>query len=325
MTDMTFESNSADDGGAAANVSGEPVYEDCLFRSNTADFGGAVANLGSCATITGSRFLVNQAEVYGGGVYNDEGAPTVGSSLFVGNTSGSGGGMFNFVSESLAVNCVYTGNVGKIEGGAIGNVAGGSTMVNCTLSTNTAPRGGGIYSALTGSIVFNSIIWANSGGSIFDEFGETGVWHSNVDGIPLIFGNIHEDPLFIDPLGPDGIAGTEDDDLRLGAGSPCIDAGSNAWVPRGIDTDFDGAARFFDDVTVPDTGAPPDDAPIVDMGAFEYHGCTADCAPSTGDGAVDVVDLLLLLGGDLACDLDNDGTTDAVDLLLMLGAWGDCP
>ncbi|MCY3018684.1 MAG: Ig-like domain-containing protein [Planctomycetota bacterium] len=71
----------------------------------------------------------------------------------------------------------------------------------------------------------------------------------------------------MNPLGADGIAGTEDDNLRLQAGSPCIDAGNNAAVPSGVTTDLAGNRRFDNDTSVTDTGSGT--APIVDMGAYE--------------------------------------------------------
>lgn len=67
------------------------------------------------------------------------------------------------------------------------------------------------------------------------------------------------DPLFQDPDGADGVVGTVDDDLRLGAGSPAIDAGDDLAVPPDLpDLDQDGdrleplpvdvrwSTRFFD-------------------------------------------------------------------------------
>jgi hypothetical protein len=51
----------------------------------------------------------------------------------------------------------------------------------------------------------------------------------------------------------------------------------------------------------------------------------------TGDGVVDVFDLLGLLGAwgpcppeDCDADLNDDGTVDVFDLLALLGAWGPC-
>jgi hypothetical protein len=55
--------------------------------------------------------------------------------------------------------------------------------------------------------------------------------------------------------------------------------------------------------------------------------CTGDL---NGDGAVDVFDLLDLLGAWGACagcaaDINGDGAVDVFDLLELLGAWGACP
>ena len=133
--------------------------------------------------------------------------------------------------------------------------------------------------------------------------------------------------IFADPLGPDGTAGTDDDDLRLVAGSPCIDAGNNGAVPVGVTTDLDGNPRFRDDPNTPDTGAGA--APLVDMGAYEFDpSCPAD---ASGDSFVNVTDLLLLLGAWGSCpapcppDINNDGNVNVTDLLTLLAGWGACP
>lgn len=86
------------------------------------------------------------------------------------------------------------------------------------------------------------------------------------------------DPLFMDADGTDNIAGTTDDNLRLQAGSPAIDAGNNAFIPLDItdenhnnDTsepapfDLDGNQRLVN------TG--------VDMGAYERQGLAITSAP----------------------------------------------
>ena len=92
---------------------------------------------------------------------------------------------------------------------------------------------------------------------------------------------IDADPLFLDPAGPDGNPLTFlDNDYRLAAGSPCIDAASVSMVPpdrpdldgdgdRTEEVPFDlaGQTRRVDDPLTPDTGAGP--APVVDHGAFE--------------------------------------------------------
>ena len=55
--------------------------------------------------------------------------------------------------------------------------------------------------------------------------------------------------------------------------------------------------------------------------------CPADV---TGDGTVDVLDLLAILSawgqaGDLPEDVNDDGVVDVLDLLEVLAAWGPCP
>jgi parallel beta-helix repeat protein len=90
--------------------------------------------------------------------------------------------------------------------------------------------------------------------------------------------------LFRDADGNDNIVGTEDDDLRLLAGSPCIDAGDNTAISEV--TDLDGKPRFVQDPLTTDTGNGT--PPIIDMGAYEYNAdvifVDAD-APGANDGS----------------------------------------
>ena len=122
------------------------------------------------------------------------------------------------------------------------------TLTNCILWGNTAPTGAQIYNDGTSSAT---------------------VSYCDVQGGWAGTGNINANPLFVDADGPDNIVGTEDDNLRLSSGSPCIDAGDNNAVPGGIVTDLDGLSRFFNDPATSDTGNGT--PPIVDMGAYEYQ------------------------------------------------------
>jgi hypothetical protein len=145
------------------------------------------------------------------------------------------------------------------------------------------------------------------------------------------------DPRFVSPFGPDGQPGTEDDDLRLAAGSPAVDAGDVAALPADVHDldgdgdleepvplDLDGANRFVDDPGGRDTGT--GDRPIVDLGAFERRPST--CPDATGDGVVDVDDLVavVLAWGDAAgpADLNGDGIVDVDDLVAVVTGWGAC-
>ena len=58
--------------------------------------------------------------------------------------------------------------------------------------------------------------------------------------------------------------------------------------------------------------------------------CPSDIAPPGGDGAVNVTDLLALLGAwgpnpGHAADINGDGNVNVTDLLALLAAWGVCP
>jgi len=96
-------------------------------------------------------------------------------------------------------------------------------------------------------------------------------------------GNTAGNPAFVDPDGPNNILGTDDDDLRIGAGSSAIDGGFNGLIPEDLfDLDRNPGApgldlgrglRLVDDPAIQDGryGAPVDMyLPTVDMGAYEY-------------------------------------------------------
>jgi polyhydroxybutyrate depolymerase len=61
----------------------------------------------------------------------------------------------------------------------------------------------------------------------------------------------------------------------------------------------------------------------IDTHVKQTPSCTGDL---TGDGVVDVADLLDLLAlfGSAEGDLDGDGVTAVSDLLMLLAAWGEC-
>jgi hypothetical protein len=128
----------------------------------------------------------------------------------------------------------------------------------------------------TAVTVLSSILW-NGGAETWTGDG-TGIsiYFSDVQGgwAGVGFGNIDADPMFVDSDGSDDVSGTEDDNLRLLADSPGIDAGINSGVPVGITTDLDGFPRFVEATWAPNTGS--GDPPIVDMGAYEVQDCNTN-------------------------------------------------
>jgi hypothetical protein len=248
VTNCTFSDNSAPGGGGGMtnyNYS-SPAVKNCTFSGHS----------------------VYENHI-GGGMYNwSYCSPIVTNCTFNNNSAGKGGGMANKrYCNSEVTNCIFSGNSTIHNGGGIHNDDhSNTTMTNCTIFANTSNYGGGVSNfGNSSSIITNCILWGNiaTGGlQIYnDATGSATVTYSDIEGDWPGTGNLDEDPLFVDPNGPDDIAGTEDDDLRLSPGSPCTDMGDNSVVlpnsvdignhPRLVDGNCDGIVT-------------------VDMGAYEF-------------------------------------------------------
>ena len=224
LAGFTITNGSATIGGGMYIYNGSPTVRDCSFTGNSAELGG--------------------------GIYSDSGSPTVSNCLFSGNSADYGGGMYNIESEPALINSVIAGNSAFSDGGGICCFDSSPTIMHCTISQNIADvRGGGIFCTGEASapLVINSILWADDapeGPEIW--LGRTGfpsiltISHGDVqggegaafvdEGCVLDWGDgmIDGDPLF---------AGGGD--YHLLAGSPCVDAGTDA----GVYFDKDGDAR----------------------------------------------------------------------------------
>jgi len=308
VTNCAFSSNSAyQDGGGMYNDEGSPTVTNCTFSSNSAyEDGGGMYNYKSSPTVTGCTFSDNLAADYGGGMLNGEGSPTVTNCTFSGNSaSRAGGGMYNNGGNPTVTNCMFSGNSADLGGGGMCNYDfSNPTVTNCTFSGNRADfafAGGGMYNHhYSNPALTNCILWGNTapgGAQIYnDGTSSTAVNYCCVeDWSGGGWGNIGDDPNFVDPNGPDEIVGTEDDNIRLSADSNCIDAGDNTAIPPDtVDLDedgntseltpldLDGQDRFVDDPNTSDTGViilrPVYYTANVDMGAYEWYG-----GPGCGD------------------------------------------
>ncbi len=218
-------------------------------------------------TITAGNANGGAANDNGGGMYNDIGGPTLRNCTLRDNKAGnSGGGMFNLSSNPVLSNCVFRGNESLFDGGGMFNDQSAPVLTNCTFSGNTmisVGEGGAMFNDASNAVLTNCILWGDESGTseIFDTGGSvtTASFSDIAGGFPGA-GNIDADPLFFDK-----ILG----DLRVRAGSPCIDAGNNSAVAAGEGVDLGGNPRFIDDISTFDTGSGT--APIVDMGAYEFQ------------------------------------------------------
>jgi predicted outer membrane repeat protein len=269
-----------DVGGGLLNIDGSPTIRHCLFIHNHAGWGGAAYNAGTGQPrLINCRFVGNTASTDGGAIFSRGAVATfttihVINGLFSGNESlsGHGGAFFN-------------------------TLASRATLLNATLAANNAGgQGGGIYHEYGLMTLTNCVLWGNRDRGGVDQSAQLGgglptVRYSCIQGLNgalLDYKNIGNDPLFVDPYGTDGVAGTEDDNLRPAPGSPCIDAGTNDAPIDNVRLDLDGRPRVVDDPGTPDTGYPPGAAAIIDMGAYEYREpCNTDTDCDDGDPCTD--------------------------------------
>ncbi len=145
---------------------------------------------------------------------------------------------------STLTNCLIVGNRAEVGQGRDSGAGGGAydcQLVNCTLAGNTAARfGGGVYLD-SGSAVRNTIITTN----VCDEGAANG--HDIYGMGEMVCSISGQDVRFVNAA---------NGDWRLSARSPCIDAGSNAFVM--VSHDLAGTNRVI--------GA------RVDLGCFEFTG-----------------------------------------------------
>jgi len=305
VVDCTFEDNQSGEnfngGGLCITNQSRCTVEGCLFTDNTATGGrggGLYVSNDSELFISSTEFIGNFAGVGGGACIDRPGDCSFDRCLFAGNTAGSGGGLSIGSNEGksagldapMVVSCAFSGNTAA-TGGAIRMVTyddpgdftiGGVGYVdNCTFSRNSAnasPVVRAVASIATDAIILrNCIVWQNSGAlsALFlipdftncqlDEAYRKRIFET--PGSSMLENVSVVDPRFIDELGPDGVAGTGDENLRVMPGSPVIDQGTSAVGLTSANFDLGGNARRIDDPLASD--GPGSGTPPIDRGAYE--------------------------------------------------------
>ncbi|MCH7993011.1 MAG: hypothetical protein IIB57_01055, partial [Planctomycetes bacterium] len=339
VTDCLFANNRSHQNGAAVFVVFQnSSFRNCSFLNNRSVFGNGVlaTKIADFIEVTKCSFIGNAGQDFGGAMHVGSFVQSVDivDSVFIDNTceDGYGGAILTFSPDTNIVNSLFIGNDAKLEGGAISAWNSFLTLTNSTMYGNSvsSDKSGGLYGRNSFIVINNSIVRGNtdsSGGGLTGQVdGDATTFadinYSNVEGVALSDGNIDEDPLFIDPLGTDGMIGTEDDDFHLSPGSPSIDAGRNSLVPVATVFDLDGLDRFVDHPTADSgLGTPP----LVDMGPYESR--FADCDYSGTITLGDYAGFGICLTGptapiDPGCgclDLDIGGTVDLRDYAIFQG------
>lgn len=277
-----FDANRASEGGAVFLMNpydSTPAFldlEGCSFTGNRASVSGGAIRVAYGASLEVSRtdFYGNAAEDLGGAIhFGSKSDLFVANARFGMNSADLGGAVMHDGdhylvdgAEATYVNCTFVGNAAVRGSAQYGDLAS-TRAANCSYTLNLASGGGTLAQTANGSCrVTNAIVWGNQGGAFFGS--GFVVAYSDVQGGFPGTGNINANPAFTDANGADNVAGTADDDLRLLAASPCLDAASNAALPADV-TDLDL------DLNV--TEATPLDLDlnarivngVVDMGAYE--------------------------------------------------------
>lgn len=273
ILNCTFSGNRCTFFGAAMIVitsnggTAKPVISRCLFRKNESDFhAGAISVRAS-----------------GGDIL-----PEIVDCIFMENSAGFGGAVdihatFGDASPRMT-NCLFLNNTASFGAAIRHEVASGSAqslVTNCTFLGNTAAFGGVVHNfdfstGVSEPQLVHCIVWGNT--DSFDDFNNlpaTQIRNSLVDASDCppgaSCGNgmmYNQDPSFTAPL-----AGN----LRLNPGSPAIDAGNNADIPAGVETDLDGNQRIWNgtvDLGAYEAGSqPPSVFPVAAFSALETKGC----------------------------------------------------
>ncbi|VGO21629.1 choice-of-anchor Q domain-containing protein [Pontiella sulfatireligans] len=244
-----------------ATSRGGGIYQgeivDCIIDDNRARNGGGISDCTAILCEISNNEASGSTYCYGGGAYRS----TLYHCTVEGNSSARyGGGVYNSYTYK-AHSCLIQNNTATRDGGGCYN----GYYYNCTIVSNKTvggyPGGGAAYSYL-----WNSIAYGNLRGVGQDDIiGGHAYSSCSPDVAAGLDGNITNAPAFADP---------DNGDFRLSAGSPCIDAGSNAVVY--VVVDLDGNARIV--------------GGTVDMGAYEYS--ATGPLDSDGDGMLDADELI---------------------------------
>ncbi len=223
----TISLNRASNGGGLYYFYGTSA-NDCLIISNYAEYSGGGATF---CVLNRCTLVDNIVSNYGGGAAQS----TINNCVIRGNTAIDGGGTWNSIDN----NCLIVNNRASGLGG--GAFCGSYRYLNsCTLAGNSAGDGDGFF--VTNGFVRNCIVFLNGS----NNWAGTGtvVFTCSLP-LPPGQGNISNDPEFVN---------ASTGNYRLFESSPCVNAGTNAYITWS--TDLDGTPRIIDG--------------RVDMGAYEF-------------------------------------------------------
>jgi fibronectin-binding autotransporter adhesin len=283
VSNSTFTNNTAPYGlGGAIDNDGTAIISNSTFTGGSAYEGGAIDNKGGSLSITNSDLESNTGTL-GGAIFNNATATITDSTIANDSTSFDGGGIANDLGGTMTiVNSTIAFNHSGQTGGGINQVGGGNnesgslTVINSTIAYNTinaGGAGGGIDASSGTTTLYNTIVALNTAGitttatpndisgtvslsSAFNLIGTGGAGG-------LLNGTNSNQVAVTSPGLATALAsnGGPTPTIALLAGSPAIDAGSNA---RAVDAQ--GNPLLYDQRG---PGFPRIVNSVVDIGAYE--------------------------------------------------------
>ncbi len=256
-------------GGISCNYSNAIVKNNVIIENAVDGFnvgGGGISCMQASIAIENNIIGDNHCRgevsewgyAYGGAIYCDYSSPTMLNNVISGNAAtgfGAYGGAISLKhSYSFMVGNIIVNNRAESEG--IENAFGGGiscdfnsgpTLINNTITRNSANCGGGFYCAYyTSPSLINNILWADtattSGNELLINGDSAIVAYCDIQGGWEGEGNIDLLPLFRDPV--DGDYHLMSTACGDSSDSPCIDAGDPSIVDNLLHCDWGlGAVR----------------------------------------------------------------------------------
>ena len=244
VTNSTFSGDNATYGlGGAIDNSGTLSVAGSTFSGGAAYQGGAIDNKAGGVLFISYSTFDNNSGTLGGAIFNDAYASIYGSTIANDVTNFDGGGIANDLAGTMSiVNSTIANNNAAQSGGGI-NTVGTLTVINSTIAYNTinsGGAGGGIYATSGTATLDNTIVALNTSGtgttasandvsgsvSSASAFNLIGIGGSGSLTTSTTTGN--QVGVTSPGLGLLANNGGPTQTIALLAGSPAIDAGSNA-------------------------------------------------------------------------------------------------
>jgi len=278
LRNTTISDNSAISGGRGGGIYisdySSPNLENVTIRNNSTDggAGGIYISDYSNPNLENVTISGNSSKTGGGGIFmSDYCNPTLLNVTISGNSASSGGGIDINQSNPNLTNVIITNNTLSESpgyGGGINcNDKASPSLINVTISGNSASYGGGIsIQNNSNPSLVNTISWGNVPDEIvFREVGEfisdsikisysdikgglAGIVKINKSIIDWGEGNIDSNPQFVKVI----TTGDEESDYHLKDSSPAIGVGTTTGAPT---TDIEGNPRPNPAGSNPDMGA----------------------------------------------------------------------